>query len=129
MEAEDVVIKQGGEKEITLPKSGKKVVLRDPFTLRIKDRKKVYEQTVGKKEIMQSLALVDGVIAMIVKSWEFDLMIPSVKIEVLGELEFQDYDFLVAEAREAEKLVFGTTIQDTPENEADADSPFGNSVG
>lgn len=114
-------------KTITLPKSGATVVLKDPETLRTKDRKAIYKNASKEDEgIMQALSFADGLIAILVESWTLDLMLPSVKISVLDELEIADYDFLTEETKEAQKIIF-PKIQQTEETEKDTDSPFGNS--
>ena len=110
-------------KEVTLP-SGATVTLRDAKTLRVKDRQKVMRAsdlesgTVGK-----ALSMTDGLIAMLVDSWSFDLMLPSIRIATLGELEFADYDFLVEEASKASDVLF-PKLANTIENEQDLESPF-----
>jgi hypothetical protein len=73
------------KKKITLP-SGATVTLRDPKELRVKDRKKIYANT-GKADegIMQALSLSDGLLAVIIEDWSFDLIIPSIKIDSLDE--------------------------------------------
>ena len=114
-------------KTITLPKSGATVVLKDPEMLRTKDRKAIYKNASKEDEgIMQALSFGDGLIAILVESWTLDLVIPSVKISVLDELEIADYDFLTEETREAQKVIFPKIAQ-TEETEKDTDSPFGNS--
>ena len=58
-------------KEAKLPVSGAKVVLRDPKSLKQKDRKKIYANTAGIDEgIMTALSLTDGILAIMVESWE-----------------------------------------------------------
>lgn len=104
-------------KTVTLP-SGATVVLRDPTTLRVKDRKKVYAAANGQEGIMQALSLVDGLISILIESWSFDLIIPSVKLEMLDELEMPDYDFLSAEVQTAQAILF-PTLAKTNETETD----------
>ena len=114
------------KKKITLP-SGATVTLRDPKELRVKDRKKIYANT-GKADegIMQALSLTDGLIAVLIEDWSFDLIIPSVKIDSLDELEMADYDFLVEATKDAQKVLF-PALNKTEENEKDAESPLDNS--
>jgi hypothetical protein len=114
------------KKKITLP-SGATVTLRDPSELRVKDRKKIYSNA-GKADegIMQALSLTDGLIAVLVEDWSLDFIIPSIKIESLDELEMADYDFLVDETKEAQKVLF-PALAKTEANEKDAESPLGNS--
>lgn len=114
------------KKTITLP-SGATVTLRDPETLRVKDRKKVFQNASKADEgIMQALSLTDGLIAILVEEWSLDLIIPSVRIASIDELTMPDYDALVEETKDAQKALFPKTAQ-TEETEKDAESPFGNS--
>jgi hypothetical protein len=108
-------------KKITLP-SGATVVLRDPTTLRVKDRKKVYQAANGQEGIMQAISLVDGLIAILIESWSLDLIIPSIKLDTLDELEMADYDFLAKEAENAQSILF-PTLAKTPEADADPKAP------
>jgi hypothetical protein len=114
------------QKKITLP-SGATVTLRDPSALRVKDRKKIYANA-GKADegIMQALSLTDGLLAVLIEDWSLDLIIPSIKIESLDELEMADYDFLVDETKDAQKVLF-PALAETEANEKDAESPFGKS--
>ena len=52
-------------KVITLP-SGNTVTLRDPSTLRVKDRKKVIGAASNQEGLLQALSMVDGLIAVLV---------------------------------------------------------------
>lgn len=108
---------------ITLP-SGNTVTLRNPKSLRQKDRAKVYQAASNAEGIMQGISMVDGIIAVIVESWSFDLIIPSVHLASLGELEIPDYDALAAEAGKAQDIIFGTGFQSTLVNESNPDSPL-----
>jgi hypothetical protein len=114
--------------EITLP-SGAKVKLKDPTLLRVKDRKAVMRA--GDKEegdLAKALALGDAVIAMLVEEWDFDLIIPSVKISSLDELEIKDYDALVEATQDAQKALF-PSLSKNDANEADPKADTGNSNG
>lgn len=111
---------------IKLP-SGAEVVLRDPSTLRVKDRKKIFANASNAKEgIMQALSLTDGLIAVLVESWTLDLIIPSVRISSIDEMEMADYDALTDATKAAQKILFPQTAQ-TDESEKDPESPFGDS--
>ena len=110
-------------KAITLP-SGATVTLRDPKSLRQKDRTKVYQAASNAEGIMQGVSMIDGLIAVLVESWSFDLIIPSVHLPSLGELEIPDYDALAEEAGKAQDIIFGTGFQETPANESNLDSPL-----
>lgn len=106
-------------KEVTLP-SGAKVVLKDPSTLRVKDRKNVMksaDNAVG-GDLTKALALGDALIAMLVESWSFDLIPPSIKLESLDELTMVDYDALVEHTKDAQKYLF-PNLAETPQTEAD----------
>lgn len=105
-------------KTIKLPKSGATVVLKDPTTLRVKDRKRVYAAANNQEGIMQSLSLVDGLIAIMIESWTLDLIIPSIRIESLDEMEMADYDFLAKETDSIQHLLF-PTLAKTEGNEND----------
>jgi len=109
-------------KKITLP-SGATVELRDPTTLRVKDRKKVYRAANGEEGIMQAISLVDGLIAILVDSWSLDLIIPSIKLESLDELEMADYDFLAKEAEAVQSTLF-PALTKSEASQADSESPF-----
>jgi len=114
-------------KKLKLPKSGAEVVLRDPKELRVKDRKKVYAAASKEDEgIMQALSFTDGLIAILVESWTLDLMLPSIRMSILDELEMADYDFLVEHTKEAQEALF-PKLAKTEETEKDAESPFGDS--
>ena len=105
-------------KKITLP-SGATVTLKDPQNLRVKDRKRVLKsaETEG-GDLSRALALGDALIAMLVEDWSFDLLIPSIKIDNLDELEMKDYDALVEETKDAQKYLF-PNLAETDDNEAD----------
>lgn len=116
------------EKVVTLP-SGATVTIRDPKELRVKDRKKIYANAAKADEgIMQALSLTDGLLAVLIKEWSFDLVIPSIRISSLEELEMADYDFLTEETKDAQKILF-PNLAKTDETEKDPESPFDNSNG
>ena len=110
-------------KIITLP-SGNTVTLRDPNTLRVKDRRKVVEAANGQEGLLMALSMTDGLIAVLVEAWSFDLLLPSLQLSSLGELTIPDYDALAEEANKAQKVIF-TNFSDTPENQGNSDSPLG----
>lgn len=110
---------------ITLP-SGANVVLRDPQTLKVKDRKRVFAAANGQEGVLQAMSLSDGIIACMVESWTLDLIPPSIKIESLEEMSMADYDFLLAEAQEAQSVLF-PSLAKTPETEADPKATTENS--
>ena len=95
------------ERIITLPKSGAQVTLRDPAEIRQKDRRKVLE-AMGEtgNQIVRALDMAEGLVAILVKSWTLDLMLPSIRIDILGELEIADYDVLTTECGKAQSILF-----------------------
>lgn len=104
--------------DITLP-SGATVKLKDPSLLRVKDRKKVMKAGDAETgDLAKALALGDAIIAMLVEEWSFDLIIPSVKIDSLDELEVTDYDSLVEATMPAQKALF-PSLAKSDANEAD----------
>jgi hypothetical protein len=76
---------------ITLP-SGATVTLRDPKSLKHKDRKTIYVD--GDLTTRTSIDMMERIIAVMVQDWSYDLLIPSVKLDSLGELDIPDYDAL-----------------------------------
>ena len=109
-------------KVITLP-SGNTVTLRDPSTLRVEDRKKVFQAANGQEGILQAMSMVDGLIAVLVEAWSFDLILPSVHLASIDELTMADYDALAVHVSEAQDALFPSLAQ-TPESESNPDSPF-----
>jgi hypothetical protein len=106
-------------KKVTLP-SGATVTFKDPNALRVKDRKRVMRVTDEAEggDLSKAMALTDALLAMLIEDWSFDLIIPSVKVDTLGELTMEDYDFLVEETKEAQKSLF-PKLGKTEETEAD----------
>ena len=109
------------ETTITLPKSGATVVLRDPSELRQKDREKVFAMISAEDTpLIQTLNITKGLIMLLVKSWTLDLIIPSVHIQSIGELEMADYDALAIEANKAQDILFPNfTTGDNPDSPKD----------
>ena len=105
-------------KAVTLP-SGATVTLKDPSLLLVKDRKRVLLSAEGEGgDLSRALALGDAIIAMLVTEWSFDLVIPSVRIDSLGELTMADYDALVEHTKDAQNALF-PSLTSSKENEAD----------
>lgn len=115
-------------KKVTLP-SGASATLKDPKNLKVKDRKRVMRsaETEG-GDLSRAMALSDALIAMLVEEWSFDLVIPAVKLDVLEELDMKDYDYLIEQTKEAQKVLF-PSLAETPENEADPKAITANSNG
>lgn len=112
-------------KKIELP-SGGWAVFKDPTTLKVKDRKKVFQNADKKEGVMQAMSLVDGMLAILIQEWSFDFPIPMIKISMLDELTMADYDKLAESAGEVQKILF-PSMTETDESKADEDSPFDNS--
>jgi hypothetical protein len=111
--------------KITLP-SGATVTLKDPASLRVKDRKRVLKTAdVEGGDLTRALALGDALIAMLIEDWSLDLLIPALKIDNLDELEMKDYDALVDATKDAQKFLF-PSLGETIENEADPKAPSDN---
>ena len=112
-------------KTVTLP-SGATATLKDPSTLRVKDRKTVIRASEkGEGDLSKALALGDALIGMLIEEWSFDLIIPSIKIESLDELTMADYDALVEHSKDAQSFLF-PNLADTDENRADPKAPTAN---
>lgn len=92
-------------KTITLP-SGNTVELRDPETLLKKDRDKVLSFANEQEGVMQAVAIQDGIIAISISSWSFDLIPPSIKFTSLGELTPRDYQALVDATKDVQEYLF-----------------------
>ena len=112
-------------KTVTLP-SGATATLKDPSTLRVKDRKTVIRASEkGEGDLSKALALGDALIGMLIEEWSFDLIIPSIKIESLDELTMADYDALVEHSKDAQSFLF-PNLADTDEIRADPKAPTAN---
>lgn len=113
--------------KIKLP-SGATVDLKDPKGLRVKDRKKVMQiaESAEGGDVSRAMALGDALIALMVDDWSLDLIIPSVKIDSLGELDVLDYDFLIDLTKDVQKALF-PNLAETPETEADPKATTANS--
>lgn len=92
-------------KEIALP-SGATVKLKDPATLLKKDRDKVLAHANDFEGVMRSVAIQDGMIAVSVIEWSFDLIPPSVRMASLGDLPPKDYVALVKAVDAVQEFLF-----------------------
>ena len=107
----------------TLP-SGNTVTLRDPKSIRQKDRKKLYEASNDLTGQIAAMAMTEAVIAISVESWSFqNLSLPNFNIEVLGELEIPDYDALAEKVTELIPTLFPATAKAEGTKTGDA-TPF-----
>lgn len=113
--------------KITLP-SGATVNLKDPKALRVKDRKKVMQiaESAEGGDLSRAMALGDALIAMMIEDWSLDLIIPSVKLDSLGELDVSDYDYLIEQTKDVQKALF-PNLAETPETEKDPKATTANS--
>lgn len=103
-------------KQLKLP-SGATATIKDPKTLKVKDRKRVLKASeVDGGELSKAMALSDALIAMLIEDWSFDLVIPAIKLDTLDELDMADYDALVECTKEAQEVLF-PTLAKTDENE------------
>lgn len=116
-------------KEITLP-SGATVKIRDLKTLKQKDRMRLFPENESQEgnPAYRGYKMFDNTIAVIVEDWSFELVIPSIKSDILGELDVADYDALTEEAKIALEVLFPKTSK-TLEAEQDPKAPTDNSKG
>jgi hypothetical protein len=92
-------------KVITLP-SGATAKMRDPATLLMKDRNKVLAVANDQEGMMQAVAIQNGLIAVMVVEWSFDLIPPAIRISSLDDLTPLDYEALSKEALTAQDYLF-----------------------
>jgi hypothetical protein len=92
---------------INLP-SGNTVVIRDVTTIKQGDRRKVYGfiNAENGDTFASGMRLVDAVLTVMVESWSFEMLPPSVKVESLDELTLGDYDLLQELATDYMKSLF-----------------------
>ena len=85
--------------------SGGWAEFRDASTLKQKDRKAVLLATddAGDGMVAKGLAAVDGLLAMLITNWSYEMPLPAVKVESLDQLSIPDYDALSNAADEARK--------------------------
>lgn len=107
--------------KVTLP-SGAEVTLRDSSAFKQKDRAKLYAVTTGDNAVADGMSMMDSLLAIMIEEWSLDLIIPSVKIENLGELSIPDYDALIEEAEKAMPALF-PKFGKTAETESDPKAP------
>jgi len=102
-------------KVITLP-SGATAKMRDPATLLMKDRNKVLSIANEQEGMMQAVALQNGLIAVMVVEWSFDLIPPAIRIVSLEELTPLDYQALSDEALKAQDYLFPNVTEGNPDD-------------
>ena len=90
------------EKLITLPKSGALVTFRDPDTLRQKDREQMWTflDTESPSQVIRLNSALKGLMAVMVKSWTLEDILPSIMPSSLGELATADYDAIAGACQE-----------------------------
>jgi hypothetical protein len=113
-------------KEITLP-SGATVKLRDAESLLIKDRNKVMSIANNEEGAMMTIALQNGLMAVMVVEWSFDLIPPNIRLASLEELTPKDYDALLEAVVHAQDFLF-PSITGTEVNEQDPKASTANSL-
>lgn len=113
------------EKKVELT-NGAWATFKDPKALRVRDRKNVLRNASNEEGLMQGVSIIDGLIAILVKEWSFEMPIPSIRIAVLEDLEIPDYDILATEAGKAQEVLF-PQLGETDASKANPDSPFGKS--
>ena len=110
--------------EIVKLPSGNTATLCDPKTVKHKTRVKALTTINDDRNQYTAIeGLQSAIISMLVTEWSFDFPIPSILISTLGELDLGDYDTLAIKANEAAK-VLNISFSNTPENEANPDSPL-----
>lgn len=103
--------------EITLP-SGATAVIKDPRTLLVRERNFVLECADKETKIASANGLQAGLIAVMVDSWSFDLIPPSVSIKSIEMLTPADYEALVEASMPAQQALFPSV-----QNPEDANDP------
>lgn len=128
-----------GEQTITLPLSGATVKLRDYKTLKYKDRRRVWASMNNKAseegQPATGVITIEAVMALIILEWSFldpsgePVPVPSETEspeDSLGELDNEDFEYLLNYAHDANTILFGGGFAKTLENQKDKDSPLDN---
>lgn len=110
-------------KEVTLP-SGATVVIKDARMLLVRDRNKVLECAGEKEGVMQAVGMQNGLIAVMVESWSFDLLPPNVRLDSIEELTPLDYEKLLEESLPAQTALFPSLAA----NETNVNDPKANTA-
>jgi hypothetical protein len=112
-------------KKITLP-SGATVTIKDASELKVRDRNRIMVAGDGESPAAKGIALGNAMLAAVIEDWSYDLLIPSVKLETIGDLSIPDYVALTKLSDEFVKAIF-PELNDTDKNRLDPDSPLENS--
>jgi hypothetical protein len=91
--------------KLTLP-SGATVTLKDPNTLKVKDRNRIMKAGDGGSAAERGIAISNALLAILVEDWSFDLILPSVKVDSIEELTIPDYSALLKETETLIKELF-----------------------
>jgi hypothetical protein len=115
---------------ITLP-SGAWIQLRDAKTLRRGDKKKAMSSVTGDGERLMAMAyeMTDGLLAVLVIDWSYQLPLPSESIESLDLLPIEDDEALMKAIEPARALIFPEQPEPTKKQLADPASPTEPSAG
>jgi hypothetical protein len=114
-------------KIISLP-SGATVTIKDASELKVKDRTRIMTAGDGESESRRGVALGNALLAVIIKEWSYDLLIPSVKEDSIGELPIPDYVALMELTEDYTNKLFPDLVG-SAENEADPKAITENSEG
>ena len=91
---------------ITLP-SGNWIQLRDAKTLRRGDKKRAISMVTDTDKVVQmAYEMTDGLLAVLVMDWSYELPLPGTSLESLDLLPIEDDDALMKAIEPARLLVF-----------------------
>lgn len=106
---------------VELP-SGGWADLRDPDTIKAKDRKKVLLSLDDVRGAMaEQMQAGEMVMALAVEKWSFDLPVPIEDLDSLGELSIPDHDALATAAKPIHDILFPSFADDDDGDDRDAD--------
>lgn len=87
--------------------SGAWIQLRDAKTLRRGDKKKAISMVTDTERVVKmAYEMTDGLLAVLVMDWSYDLPLPSASLDSLDLLPIEDDDALMAAIEPARALVF-----------------------
>jgi len=109
---------------ITLP-SGNWIQLRDAKTLRRGDKKRAMANVSGDTDKIMAMAydMTDGLLAVLIIDWSYDLPLPGESPQSLELLPIEDDEALMEAIEPARALVFPEKPEPTPQQIADPASP------